>query len=59
MLEGALAITGPAFRFSDERVQAMRLPILQAALALTRGFGGPAQQLEAAVHREERRGAVI
>lgn len=50
-LEGALAITGPAFRFSDEKIAAMRQPILQAALGLSRAFGGRTAPLEAAIHR--------
>jgi DNA-binding IclR family transcriptional regulator len=56
-LQGALAITGPGFRFSDERVEAMRLPLLRAALALTRDFGGPTATLEAAVHGAATRSA--
>lgn len=50
-LEGALAITGPASRFSDEKVEAMRVPTLEAALALSRAFGGATAGLEAALHR--------
>ena len=53
-LQGALAITGPAFRFSDERVNAMRAPILRAALQLTRVLGGPLHKPETALHRAER-----
>lgn len=49
-LQGALAITGPAFRFSDERIASMRLPILRAAAVLTRDFGGNTARLDAAVH---------
>jgi DNA-binding IclR family transcriptional regulator len=52
-LEGALAITGPAFRFSDEKVESMRLPILRAALSLTRDLGGGTSLIEAALHRAQ------
>ncbi len=52
-LEGALAITGPGFRFSDEKVQAMRLAVLRAALELSRALGGGTAALEAALHRAE------
>jgi DNA-binding IclR family transcriptional regulator len=51
VLEGALAITGPAFRFSDEKVEAMRLPLLRAALEVSRNLGGRTALLEAATHR--------
>ena len=50
-LEGALAITGPAFRFSDSKISEMRLPILQAALSLSRALGGRTAELESAIHR--------
>jgi DNA-binding IclR family transcriptional regulator len=53
VLEGALAITGPAFRFSEEKVEAMRLPLLRAALALSRQLGGETSALESAVHRAQ------
>ncbi|WP_345245431.1 IclR family transcriptional regulator [Pigmentiphaga soli] len=53
VLEGVLAITGPAFRFSDDKVESMRLPLLRAALALSRDFGGRTEVLEAAVHRAQ------
>lgn len=53
-LEGALAITGPAFRFSEQKVESMRLPILRAALALSRDFGGNTMALESAIHRAGR-----
>lgn len=52
-LEGVLAITGPAFRFSDDKVEAMRLPLLRAALALSQMLGGTTGLLEAAVHRTQ------
>ena len=52
-LEGALAITGPAFRYSDEKVQSMRIPLLRAALVLTRGLGGHMAGLEAALYLAE------
>lgn len=52
-LKGALAITGPASRFSTDKVESMRLPLLQAALGLSRDFGGRAAVLEAAVHRAQ------
>jgi DNA-binding IclR family transcriptional regulator len=47
--EGALAVTGPAFRFSAEKVAAMRRPLLEAALGLTRDFGGGVGRLEMAL----------
>ncbi|WP_158215360.1 IclR family transcriptional regulator [Candidimonas nitroreducens] len=52
-LEGALAITGPAFRYSEEKVQAMRIPLLRTALSLTRDLGGPTAGLEAALFLAE------
>ena len=54
--EGALCITGPAFRFTDERVAAMRATLLRAALALTRDLGGKTAALESAEHRATRAG---
>ncbi|MDB5898736.1 MAG: IclR family transcriptional regulator [Ramlibacter sp.] len=53
VLEGALAITGPGFRFSDEKVESMRLALLRAACALSRDFGGSTAALDAAVHRAQ------
>lgn len=53
VLDGALALTGPAFRFTDEKVAGMRVPMLRAALRLTRDFGGDSARLEAALHRAE------
>lgn len=50
-LEGALAITGPAFRFSEDKVQAMRVPLLTAARDLSYSLGGPQAELDAALHR--------
>jgi DNA-binding IclR family transcriptional regulator len=47
---GALAITGPANRFTDEKVADMRVHVLRAALDLTYKFGGPTTQLETALH---------
>jgi DNA-binding IclR family transcriptional regulator len=52
-LEGALAITGPSFRFSDEKVERMRLPLLEAALTLSRALGAETVRLESAVHRAQ------
>lgn len=51
VLEGALAVTGPAFRFSEQKVDAMRLPLLRAAADLSRNLGGRTTLLEAAAHR--------
>jgi DNA-binding IclR family transcriptional regulator len=51
MLEGVLAITGPAFRFTDQKIASMRIPVLQAALALTHDLGGNTAALDAALHR--------
>jgi len=51
VLEGALAITGPKFRFSDSQVHTMRPALLSAALSLSRELGGQTLQLEAAMHR--------
>jgi DNA-binding IclR family transcriptional regulator len=50
-IEGSIAITGPAFRFSDEKVSAMRAAVLRGALTLSRELGGNTASLEAALHR--------
>lgn len=51
--EGALAITGPAMRFLDERMPLMRLLLVQAAAELSVLLGGRSAALEAAVRRLE------
>ena len=50
---GALAVTGPASRFSNERIQQMRVAVIRAALELSRSFGGATALLEAALHRAQ------
>ena len=50
---GALAVTGPASRFSSERIQQMRVPLLRAALELSRSFGGAVAPLESALHHAQ------
>jgi DNA-binding IclR family transcriptional regulator len=51
---GALAITGPASRFTDEKVAHMRIQLIRSALDLTFKFAGPTTQLESALHLAER-----
>jgi DNA-binding IclR family transcriptional regulator len=51
---GALTITGPDMRFSDEKIAEMRVELLRAALDLTYKFGGPTTRLETALHGAER-----
>lgn len=48
-LEGALAITGPAFRFTPDKVEAMRLPLLESARALSEALGGSTQGFQKAI----------
>lgn len=50
---GALAVTGPASRFSAERIQEMRAPLLRAALELSRSLGGGTAPLEFALHHAQ------
>lgn len=50
-LEGALAITGPASRYSEKQVQTMRLPLLRAALSLSRNLGGQTTLLDSAAYK--------
>jgi len=47
---GALAITGPAFRFEQARMQQAREAVLEAAARVSFQLGGDAQRLEAALH---------
>lgn len=49
--KGAVVLTGPAFRFTPERVASMRAPILAAAIEVTRGYGGDITELDAAWRR--------
>ncbi len=58
-LEGALAITGPGFRFSDDKIESMRQPLLKVALQLSRNFGGRTAGLESALHRAQHEALVF
>lgn len=49
--KGAVALTGPAFRFTPERVERMRVSVLAAAIDVTRGYGGDVTALDAAWRR--------
>lgn len=50
---GALAITGPANRITEEKIAQMRVHLIRAALDLTYKFGGPRTRLETALHVAE------
>jgi len=51
--EGALAITGPAYRFDDDAVNTMQLALLRASAELSLKLGGRSAELEAALRRME------
>lgn len=51
--EGALALTGPAFRFTPEGIQRARLAILETAGKLSFQLGGQSRALEAALHQAQ------
>jgi DNA-binding IclR family transcriptional regulator len=53
-LEGALAITGPAFRFTPAKVKESCSPLLKAAAMLSRSLGANVSRFERAQHLHER-----